>query len=183
MPTPPMIRPLPLRPLAKPPGPPPPLWTLEGGSGGDTLNGTANNDRIYGAGGNDTINALAGNDLINGGAGANRLSGGAGADLFLFDKATVTAGQLNVVTDFKVSEHDHLALLGFGRLPLVATQPTATSNGGIYQHVVKVAGADVLQLDVYLVHSATAAATIQLLGVTTIQTAADLFGGPPLHHR
>lgn len=179
----PLIKPL----VTTPPVPhpaPPPLWTITGTTGGDTLNGTAGNDRIYGDAGNDTINALAGNDIVNGGAGTNRLTGGAGADLFVIDKHTATAGAVTTITDFKVSEHDHLALVGFGPTKLYTTAAAAQAGGGVYQHVVTVSGAQALELDVYAKGATTASAIVQLIGVTATTTEANLYGMPfgPPHH-
>ncbi len=163
---------------------PPPVWTLQGTTGADTLTGTANNDRIYGDAGNDTISGLAGNDIINGGAGTNRLTGGAGADLFVVDKRTATAGATTTITDFKVSEKDHLALVGFGPSKLYTTAAAAQANGGVHQHVVTVSGAQALELDVYAKGATTAAHVVVLVGVTATVTEANLYGMPfgPFHH-
>ena len=190
MPTPmkitlPAIRPALLtKPAPMPHNPPPPLWTLKGTTGPDTLTGTAGNDRIYGDAGNDTISGLAGNDIINGGAGTDRLTGGAGADLFVVDKLTATAGATTTITDFKVSEKDHLALVGFGPSKLYSTAAAAQANGGVYQHVVTVSGAQALELDVYAKGAATAAHVVVLVGVTATVTEANLYGMPfgPFHH-
>ena len=160
--------------------PPTPTWTLSGTTGADTLTGTANADRIYGDAGNDTISALAGNDVLDGGAGTNRLTGGAGADLFVIDKATATAGAITTLTDFSVADHDHIAFKGYGRAALFTTAAAAQASGGVYQHLVTVGGASLLQLDVYAAGSTTAAATVQLVGVTATITD-GLFGGPGGH--
>lgn len=56
---------------------------------------------VHGGGGNDTIFSGSGNDLIFGGQGANVIGGGAGADRFV-----VSAGEVDLITDFSLSEGD-----------------------------------------------------------------------------
>ena len=68
--------------------------------------------------------------------------------------------------------------LGFVQHRLFSTAAEAQANGGVYQHLVTVGGASALQLDVYAAGATSAAAVVQLIGVTWTQTAGDLFGGP-----
>jgi len=103
-------------------------FLVNSGHGNDDLTLGAGNDTIYGNDGDDDIDGGAGNDLISGGAGADELTGGTGADRFVFglesvvvasasaDKvaAVVSGPAYDHITDFSVSENDHLDLSGLG---------------------------------------------------------------------
>jgi Ca2+-binding RTX toxin-like protein len=59
-------------------------FTINGGSGRDTIFGSDFADVIDGGLDDDILNALAGDDLIRGGSGFNQLTGGLGRDTFFF---------------------------------------------------------------------------------------------------
>ncbi len=91
--------------------------TLYGGDGNDFMlgdttatNANSGNDTLYGEKGNDTLHGGLGNDQLNGGAGTDTLYGEGGADTFVFDAST--AGSIDRVKDFKVSQGDKLDISG-----------------------------------------------------------------------
>ena len=75
-------------------------FTVDAGSGADTVFGSSNNDIINGGAGSDTIAA---------GPGDNIISGGAGSDVFIFSKLTNS----DTVTDFDPSK-DSIRILTTG---------------------------------------------------------------------
>ena len=77
---------------------------IEGDDGNDTIVGAAGNDALWGSSGNDSIKADAGNDYIWGGTGNDTLTGGAGKDRFHFGEATISASNVDTITDFKDDE-------------------------------------------------------------------------------
>ncbi len=91
--------------------------TLYGGDGNDFMLGDSGsntpgsgNDTLYGEKGNDTLRGGLGNDRLNGGAGTDTLYGEGGADTFAFDAST--AGSVDNVKDFKLSQGDRLDVSG-----------------------------------------------------------------------
>ncbi|TDV99031.1 hemolysin type calcium-binding protein, partial [Halomonas alkaliantarctica] len=100
--------------------------SIKGGAGVDTITGSAQADVIEGG---------AGNDMITGGAGADTLTGGAGADTFSFavTDSGVTAGTIDVITDF-VAGTDKLQFTGIvdvvsGQQAAVQTAVSALAAG------------------------------------------------------
>ncbi|MCO6384069.1 calcium-binding protein [Oceanicola sp. 502str15] len=84
--------------------------TIGSGDGADEIWGQSGSDVLNGGGGNDVINGGGGSDRINGGTGNDLLSGGAGADTFVF--ATLSSGELDIITDFDAAEADVLQFSG-----------------------------------------------------------------------
>lgn len=74
------------------------------GTGNINGSGNALNNGITGNAGSNWLNGGAGNDTLIGGAGNDRLTGGAGYDCFVFNSAPNAAGNVDRITDFKVSE-------------------------------------------------------------------------------
>lgn len=64
--------------------PPPPVGTITGGIGNDTLTGTEFGDVILGMDGNDSLIGGNGNDTMDGGVGRDTMTGGDGADIIKF---------------------------------------------------------------------------------------------------
>ncbi|MEI6643401.1 MAG: putative Ig domain-containing protein [Novosphingobium sp.] len=83
---------------------------LYGFAGRDTLDGGAGNDRLYGGLGSDALVGGFGNDRLYGGEGLDSLTGGAGRDMFIFDLAPGTPGNVDVITDFAHAQGDKIAL-------------------------------------------------------------------------
>jgi Ca2+-binding RTX toxin-like protein len=77
---------------------------LGGGEGNDSLYGGADNDVLIGGDGNDIIRGGNGNDLIYGAAGNDSLTGGAGVDTFVFNTALNGTINLDIITDFNISD-------------------------------------------------------------------------------
>lgn len=71
--------------------------------------GLTGNDLLSGVAGNDTLDGGSGMDILVGGAGLDALTGGAGVDAFVFDQA-VGATNIDTITDFSVTEGDHIYL-------------------------------------------------------------------------
>lgn len=78
-------------------------------TGSENLTGTGNalNNTLVGNGGDNLLLGGAGNDSIKGGAGNDTLSGGDGDDTFYFRPDQITAGNVDIITDF-VSGSDKL---------------------------------------------------------------------------
>ncbi len=55
-------------------------FTLDGGSGNDTVFANNGDDVLFGGSGNDFMSGNAGNDILDGGSGADKLYGGSGND-------------------------------------------------------------------------------------------------------
>lgn len=87
---------------------------------GGTADGGAGNDYITGWSGPDVLLGGAGDDFLWGKAGNDTLTGGTGADKF----QVVTLNGVDVVTDFNISEGDHLYI---GWQSSTDTVPTASS--------------------------------------------------------
>jgi Ca2+-binding RTX toxin-like protein len=86
---------------------------IKGLDGDDILSGNGGNDQIDGGSGKDTLDGGSGDDRLTGGKGADVLTGGTGADHFIFLTAKdspTSAGGRDVITDFKVIEHDIIDL-------------------------------------------------------------------------
>ena len=77
---------------------------LDGGKGNDVVRGGAGEDRIFGRDGNDRLEGQDGDDLIDGGLGNDKLNGGAGADSFLFATPLDATTNLDMITDYAVSD-------------------------------------------------------------------------------
>ena len=73
---------------------------------GPATTGTGNslNNAITGSGANNTMNGSSGNDTLNGATGSDTLSGGAGADSFVFSTALNATTNVDIVTDFNVTD-------------------------------------------------------------------------------
>jgi hypothetical protein len=151
--------------------------TLFGGDGNDDLRGNQGNDLIYGGNGNDYLDGGAdqdtiyggnGDDLIYGGSlGADRLSGGSGSDMFKFQ----TSNQSVTVTDFSLSDNDHIAIRDVGadgvNLAAVGDRDGETLLAADFNSVVSIAN----------VRSDTGGGTSgneQLYLVTTTQTTTEI---------
>lgn len=74
--------------------------SISGNAGNDVLNGFGGNDQLRGGGGNDALNGGDGNDMLAGGAGNDSLTGGLGQDVFRFDVALSSSGNVDTITDF-----------------------------------------------------------------------------------
>lgn len=73
----------------------------------DAANGTS---RLYGEAGDDTLTGGAGDDTLVSGAGSDRMTGGAGRDMFGVTAGGISSGEVDVITDFDLSEGDSLLL-------------------------------------------------------------------------
>jgi len=119
---------------------------LRGGQDNDTIDGGVGNDIIHGNFGVDIVTGGEGNDFLRGGQSGDNLNGGAGNDVLVGDKDrdTLTGGagadafvlrsvsdlssnaaDVDVITDFLVSEGDILALSG----EIDATTVTIVASG------------------------------------------------------
>ncbi|SOD22098.1 Calx-beta domain-containing protein [Nitrosomonas ureae] len=66
--------------------------------------GNSLNNTITGNTRDNTINGSSGNDTLNGATGSDTLSGGAGADFFVFSTALNATTNVDIVTDFNVTD-------------------------------------------------------------------------------
>jgi len=96
-------------------------FEIRGGLGADRIVLTANNDVAFGNLGNDTLQGNNGDDLLSGcydgdvleggdgagslegGEGQDILTGGAGADVFQFGEAVFESVNVDLITDFEVT--------------------------------------------------------------------------------
>ena len=78
---------------------------VAGNDGANLLIGSALNDTVMGNGGSDTL---------NGGLGLDTLTGGAGADVFRFTTALNDTTNVDVITDFSVTQADKIQLENTG---------------------------------------------------------------------
>ena len=117
---------------------------------GPATTGTGNslNNAITGSGANNTMNGSSGNDTLNGAAGSDTLSGGAGGDFFVFSTALNPTTNVDIVTDFNVTD-DSIRLEN-----AIFTQFTATGAipAGTF---VSGAGAVALDGDDFLIYNTT----------------------------
>lgn len=86
-----------------------------GNPAGNHLNGNAGNNVLLGRGGNDVLSGFAGKDQINGGLGDDNITGGTGNDVLTGDLGSdtfvfSTGFGLDQISDFKLSQSDHLSL-------------------------------------------------------------------------
>jgi len=112
---------------------------LYGYAGSDTLDGGSGNDRLYGGLGADTLLGGFGNDRLYGGEGQDILTGGSGRDLFIFDLAPGTPGNIDVITDFAHSQGDKIALsladfTGFAGLGGITADQFYAASGATAAH-------------------------------------------------
>lgn len=73
--------------------------TLNGGDGDDLVIGGEGSDVLQGGSGNDSLMGNAGNDELGGGPGADTLTGGAGAEIYFYQLASESFG--DIITDFE----------------------------------------------------------------------------------
>lgn len=88
--------------------------------------GNESNNKITGNTKNNSIFGLGGIDILIGGLGRDNLSGGADPDIFRFDSALSSSANVDLVTDFRISENDKIQLENTGKglfnaLPAVGT--------------------------------------------------------------
>jgi len=131
-------------------------FTIEGGSGADTItltganvtastvNGNDGNDTILGGGNIDDIDGGDGDDTINGAAGADTIATGAGADT-----VTVASGEDgDVISDFTIGT-DTLVLTGAAAAAVALSSITPTAGAyafGGANHDVTLTGATATDL-------------------------------------
>jgi Ca2+-binding RTX toxin-like protein len=82
---------------------------MYGGDGNDQLWGENNNDTLYGEDGDDNLRGQNDNDTLYGGEGVDLLYGGSGADVFVFEFASVFAGD-DTIADFSTAQSDAIDL-------------------------------------------------------------------------
>jgi Ca2+-binding RTX toxin-like protein len=84
-----------------------------GNKTGNTIIGNGAVNTLAGAGGDDLLKGGRGGDVIDGGAGADRLYGGGDKDVFVFSRATESAGKLaarDTIFDFSRDDGDQIDL-------------------------------------------------------------------------
>ncbi|MBK9586455.1 MAG: tandem-95 repeat protein [Alphaproteobacteria bacterium] len=106
---------------------------LYGDDGADKLFGDAGNDQLFGGAGNDKIVGGTGNDTLVGGRGIDELKGEGGADIYRF--TNVTAGEVDLVRSFKLSEGDKIDLSqileGYDAATSAITDFVMIANSGV----------------------------------------------------
>jgi subtilisin family serine protease len=78
--------------------------TLQGGDGGDLLYGWIGADVLWGGTGADSMLGEQDNDTLIGGLGRDTMTGGAGADRFYNANFEITAGEVDLITDFETAD-------------------------------------------------------------------------------
>jgi Ca2+-binding RTX toxin-like protein len=80
----------------------------------NTLSGNSANNNLSGGSGSDTIDGANGNDTLIGGLGNDTLIGGLGSDVFRFNSVLNANTNLDLISDFSISDGDLIQLENTG---------------------------------------------------------------------
>jgi hypothetical protein len=152
--------------------------SLYGGDGNDTLYGYWGNDTLVGGAGKDKLDGGNGDDKLYGGDGLDTLTGGSGADTFVLESGSAF-NNVDVITDFSVSQHDKVDVKGL----LSSYNPATASLSTFVRMVNDGNGNDLLQVDRDGSASSYGFQTVaKLTGVTNLNTTTLVAGGNLLVH-